>query len=317
MKRIRPAAVAGTFYTDVPMNLASNVAAMLGEAEARRRPTAPLPKAVIVPHAGLAYSGSVAASAYTELERGRHQYRRVILLGPVHRVPVHGLALPSADAFATPLGIVPLDLEAMASLSELPHVVTFNAAHAFEHSLEVQLPFLQAVLTDFTLVPLVVGDATPGEVAEALERVWGGEETVIVVSSDLSHYLTYPEAQRSDRATADAILHLSAPVNHSQACGSTSINGLLLAARGHRLEPHLLDLRNSGDTAGDKHRVVGYGAFVFTQRSPPLGSRRPGDHSPRARCHSGRSWSEDDDTSQSPMVAHTRRRAHPMRPLPT
>jgi len=265
MKRIRPAAVAGAFYTGAPLALAGDVAAMLGEAEAHRRPSAPLPKAVIVPHAGHMYSGPIAASAYAELERGRDQYRRVVLLGPTHRVPVRGLALPSSEAFETPLGVVPLDLDAMAKLADLPQVVTFDAAHDLEHSLEVQLPFLQAVLDDFTLVPLAVGDATPQEVAEVLERLWGGPETLFVISSDLSHYLSYGEAQLVDRVTAEAILDLRAPLSHAQACGGTPVNGLLLSARRHHLAPHLLDLRNSGDTAGDRNRVVGYGAFVFTE----------------------------------------------------
>jgi len=264
MKRIRPAAVAGAFYTGDPRVLASEVAAMLEEAEQHIKKPATLPKAVIVPHAGYIYSGPVAASAYALLEQGRNIYRRVVLLGPVHRVPVRGLALPSTEGFATPLGIVPLDLDAMASLADLPQVVEYDTAHAYEHSLEVQLPFLQAVLDDFKLVPLAVGDATPQEVAEVLERLWGGPETLIVISSDLSHFLTYREAQHIDSTTAQAILDLRWPLSHEQACGGTPVNGLLLAAQRHHLKPQLLNLHNSGDTAGDKTRVVGYGAFAFT-----------------------------------------------------
>jgi len=267
MKRIRPAAVAGAFYTGDPRTLADEVAAMLEEAEQHLEKSATLPKAVIVPHAGYIYSGPVAASAYALLERGRNIYRRVVLLGPVHRVPVRGLALPSTEGFATPLGIVPLDLGAIASLADLPQVVEYDAAHALEHSLEVQLPFLQAVLDDFKLVPLAVGDATPQEVAEVLERLWGGPETLIVISSDLSHFLTYREAQQIDSATAQAILDLRWPVSHEQACGGTPVNGLLLAAQHHHLKPRLLNLRNSGDTAGDKGRVVGYGAFAFAEEN--------------------------------------------------
>jgi len=177
---------------------------------------------------------------------------------------VRGLALPgSVDFFETPLGNVPLDRQAMDSIASLPQVVESLAAHAWEHSLEVQLPFLQQVLDDFSLVPLAVGDATPQEVAQVLEKLWGSEETVIVISSDLSHYLPYEAAKRVDHATAQAILELDAPVSHEQACGGTPVNGLLVAARHHHLKPQLLDLRNSGDTAGDRSRVVGYGAFAF------------------------------------------------------
>lgn len=265
MKSIRPAAVAGTFYTDEPNDLAIELTALLEAAERHTEKLESLPKAVIVPHAGYIYSGPVAASAYALLRRGLGIYRRVVLLGPVHRVPVRGLALPDTKGFATPLGMVPLDLDAMAMLDDLPQVVQYDPAHAWEHSLEVQLPFLQTVLDNFKLVPLAVGDATPQEVAEVLERLWGGQETLIVISSDLSHFLPYHAAQQIDNTSAQSILDLRWPLNHEQACGGTPINGLLLAAQHHHLKPHLLDLRNSGDTAGDKSRVVGYGAFAFTE----------------------------------------------------
>lgn len=265
MKQIRPAAVAGSFYTGHAHALAAEVSDMLADAALRLDVPPLLPKAVIVPHAGYIYSGPVAASAYAMLRRGRGVYRRVVLLGPVHRVPVRGLALPSSEGFSTPLGTVPLDLEAMSLIADLPQVISFDAAHAWEHSLEVQLPFLQSVLSDFKLVPLAVGDATPQEVAEVLERLWGGDETLFVISSDLSHFLAYRDAQQVDRITAQAILDLRWPVSHEQACGGTPVNGLLLAAQRHHLKPQLLDLRNSGDTAGDKNRVVGYGAFAFTK----------------------------------------------------
>ncbi|HUW50537.1 MAG TPA: AmmeMemoRadiSam system protein B [Sulfuricella sp.] len=265
MKPVRPAAVAGAFYSGEPNTLAVGIAAMLEAAERHAEKPESLPKAVIVPHAGYIYSGPVAASAYALLRRGHSVYRRVVLLGPVHQVPVRGLALPDAEGFATPLGMVPLDLDAMAMLADLPQVVQYDPAHTWEHSLEVQLPFLQTVLDNFKLVPLAVGDATPQEVAEVLERLWGGPETLIVISSDLSHFRPYHAAQQIDSTTAQAILDLRWPVSHEQACGGTPVNGLLLAARHHRLKPHLLDLRNSGDTAGDKSRVVGYGAFAFTE----------------------------------------------------
>lgn len=263
MSTVRPAAVADAFYPGDAAILTRDIAALLGAARRHMVPHA-LPKAVIVPHAGYIYSGPVAASAYALLEKGREIYRRVVLLGPVHRVPVRGLALPGTDAFATPLGTIPVDRELADKLAALPQVVESLPAHAWEHSLEVQLPFLQTVLADFTLLPLAVGDATPQEVAEALELAWGGEETLIVISSDLSHFHAYREAQVIDGATAQAILDLRVPISHEQACGGTPVNGLLLEAKRHGLKPHLLDLRNSGDTAGDHSRVVGYAAFSFS-----------------------------------------------------
>ncbi len=186
-----------------------------------------------------------------------------MLFGPTHRVPVRGLALPTARAFATPLGDIDVDREAVAAALALRCVCESDAAHAFEHSLEVQLPFLQQVLGKFAIVPFAVGDATPREVADVIGLLWGGPETLIVVSSDLSHYHGYAEARAIDQATADNILALSPTLDHEQACGATPINGLLLCARERGMQPELLDLRNSGDTAGDKARVVGYASFAF------------------------------------------------------
>lgn len=257
----RPAAVAGMFYPADRRRLAHDIQRMLEAV----KPAPIRPKALIVPHAGYVYSGPVAASAYALLKDLREVINRVVLLGPVHRVWVQGLALPAVDAFETPLGVVALDEAAMARLLQLPQVEVNEAAHAWEHSLEVHLPFLQTQLDEFVLVPLAVGGATAQQVADALELVWGGEETLIVVSSDLSHYLTYDEARQSDEATARAILELHTDLVGEQACGAHPINGLLLTARRHHLAPHLLDLRNSGDTAGDKSRVVGYGAFALTE----------------------------------------------------
>jgi len=191
----------------------------------------------------------------------------VVLLGPVHRVPVRGLALPETDVFSTPLGDIPLDKAAMDSIAHLPQIIWSGGAHAPEHSLEVHLPFLQRVLVEFRLVPLAVGDASPEEVSEVLDLLWGDHETLIVISSDLSHYLPYDQAKKVDQITADSILAGKWPIHHEQACGATPINGLLAASDRHALTPHLLDLRNSGDTAGDKQRVVGYGAFAFSQGS--------------------------------------------------
>jgi len=229
------------------------------------------PKALIVPHAGYVYSGGVAAEAYDRLRPARGIVRRVVLLGPCHRVPVRGLALPEAGAFATPLGQVPVDREAIASLAGLPQVVVSSAVHAEEHALEVQLPFLQRVLGEFSLVPLAVGAATPEQVSEVIERLWGGEETLFVISSDLSHYHPYKEACDIDRGTARAILDYSTDIDHEQACGATPVAGMLLAARRHALKVELLDLRNSGDTAGGRGRVVGYASFAFWDGEPAFG----------------------------------------------
>lgn len=261
MMNIRPPAVAGLFYPADAGKLNREIRHYLAEA----KEFAYRPKAIIAPHAGYIYSAPIAASAYRLLEPLRGQISRVVLLGPVHRVWVKGLALPDVEAFDTPLGSIPLDMEAMSSLAGLPQVEILTAAHAKEHSLEVQLPFLQEVLGSFRLVPLAVGGATAQEVAEVLERLWGGDETLIVVSSDLSHYLPYQAGSNVDKATARAILELRTNLVGEQACGAHPINGLLLAARHHDLRPHLLDLRNSGDTAGDRDQVVGYGAFAFTE----------------------------------------------------
>ncbi|WP_235276130.1 AmmeMemoRadiSam system protein B [Methylotenera sp. G11] len=269
VQTIRPAAVAGSFYPGDRQALADNIGALLQQAAAGTpvslgTGTAP-PKAIIVPHAGYIYSGQTAAIAYSHLTRWRTVIKRVILLGPVHRVPVRGLALPDVDAFTTPLGEVKLDKAAIASVSHMQQVVHSYPAHAQEHALEVQLPFLQSVLDDFKLVPLAVGDATPQEVAEVMETLWGGPETMIIVSSDLSHFLPYAVASEVDKSTVRNILGMQGGLTHQQACGGTPVNGLILSAKKHGLHPVLLDLCNSGDTAGDKNRVVGYAAFAFAE----------------------------------------------------
>jgi AmmeMemoRadiSam system protein B len=262
--KTRPAAVAGSFYPDSPVVLNRTLDELL--AGARTGSTTP-PKAIIAPHAGYIYSGPIAATAYATLKPLRDTVRRVILLGPVHRVPVRGLAAPGSEvkAFATPLGAIELDLEALAALRGLPQVVASDVAHAYEHSLEVHLPFLQRVLADFKLVPLAVGDASAADVAAVLDAVWGGPETLIVVSSDLSHYLDHASARRTDADTIENILALTPVITHERACGGTPINGLLLAARRRGLKVELLDLRNSGDTAGPHDRVVGYAAIAFNE----------------------------------------------------
>ncbi len=264
MLSVRQPAVAGAFYPGQRPVLAQDVRAMLAQASEQTDLSARVPKAIIVPHAGYIYSGSTAALAYARLASVWGSIQRVVLLGPAHRVPVRGLALPGCGFMATPLGEVEVDQAAVDQLAHLPQVVVSRAVQAQEHSLEVQLPFLQTVLDDFKLVPLVVGDATPEEVAEVLELLWGGPETLLVISSDLSHFLPYRTAQQIDRQTTQAILDLRGPLTHQQACGGTPINGLLLAARHHGLQPELLGLCNSGDTAGDKDRVVGYAALAFT-----------------------------------------------------
>ena len=262
MSTIRRAAVSGSFYPGEPAALAAEVASYISAVPAAGG--AP-PKAIIAPHAGYMYSGPIAGSVYARLAPLRGRISRVVLAGPAHRVYVTGAAIPSADAFASPLGDVALDTQALARLRELPFVEVSDRAHALEHSLEVHVPFLQAVLGDFKLVPIVVGDASPDEAAAILEALWGGPETLIVVSSDLSHYHSYDVARSCDRDTADAILSLDAHLVPEEACGAAPINGLLQAARRRGLEPELVDLRNSGDTAGDRSRVVGYGAFAFTE----------------------------------------------------
>lgn len=260
MASVRPPAVAGYFYPEDPGELHQTIRDFLSRTQAPQAH----PKALIVPHAGYIYSGPVAASAYAALGAQRDEIHRVVLLGPAHRVPVLGLAVSSASYFATPLGTVPLDRTAIESILELPQVTVLDEAHAMEHSLEVQVPFLQEVLGSFSLVPLVVGDASPRDVDEVLERLWGGPETLLVVSSDLSHYHDYATAQRMDRATTEAIESLAPErIHYEDACGRNPVSGLLVAAKRHGLHARNLDLRNSGDTAGPRDQVVGYGAYVF------------------------------------------------------
>jgi AmmeMemoRadiSam system protein B len=256
----RPAAVAGMFYPGNPAELMTTIDALLATTKQSNEPA---PKALIVPHAGYIYSGSTAAMAYASLVPLRQQIKRVVLLGPTHRVAVNGIAVPEASAFATPLGNIPLDLETIAQLRDMPQIVFSDRVHAQEHSLEVHLPFMQRVLNDFKLVPLAVGEASPEAVAEVLDHLWGGPETLIVISSDLSHFLNYSAAQQVDRNTCQHIMQLDAQIQPQQACGAYPVNGLLLAAQQRGLTPQLIHLCNSGDTAGDKNRVVGYASFAF------------------------------------------------------
>ena len=263
---IRQPAVAGMFYPADPDELRQMVDGYLQEALARQDNLTEPPRAIIAPHAGFIYSGPVAASAYARLIPFRDRIRRVVLLGPSHRVPFRGLATSSATHFQTPLGVIPVDRAAVEELEKrFPQVIRLDEAHAMEHSLEVHLPFLQEALDSFVLVPLVVGDATAREVSEVLESLWGDPHTLFVISSDLSHYHDYETARRLDAATAQAIEHLEPEaIGFDQACGRIPVTGLLDLARRHGLHVQTLDLRNSGDTAGPRDQVVGYGAWVVS-----------------------------------------------------
>jgi MEMO1 family protein len=266
MNAIRQPAVAGQFYPGTEAELSAAVQGYLDAVDDSGDDVgdASVPKAMIVPHAGYVYSGPVAATAYKRLAPVRDTIKRVVLLGPCHRVAVRGLALSDADAFATPLGDIKLDKSAAAQIIALPQVSVFDETHKMEHSLEVHLPFLQTVLGEFTLVPLVVGEATPDSVAQVLETLWGGDETLIVISSDLSHYLDYDSAQKLDGATSKAIENLQPEnIDRQGACGRFPVSGLLSLAKQRHMSVKTVDLRNSGDTAGPKDRVVGYGSWLF------------------------------------------------------
>jgi hypothetical protein len=259
MTVLRQPAVAGSFYPDDPETLRDLLDSLLSKVTR----TAVNCKALIVPHAGYVYSGLVAATAYAHFVAQRDEVRRVVLVGPAHRVPFRGLAVSTADGFATPLGTVMVDKQAVATVLACPGVQALDLAHSPEHSLEVHLPFLQSTLREFSLLPLLVGKATPAQVAVPLDAVWGGRETLVIVSSDLSHYHSYGTATQIDRRTAAAIERLRyEDLGSDDACGYRAIGGLLLVARQRGLRVTTLDVRNSGDTAGPRGQVVGYGAFL-------------------------------------------------------
>ena len=258
MNARRPA-VAGLFYPDDKVVLESTVAELLAAAPEHVSDA----KAIIAPHAGYPYSGITAAHAYRLLQGRRDRIRRVVLIGPAHRVYLQGMALPSNDAFATPLGDVPIDAAGVELALAQPGTRVSDEAHAAEHSLEVHLPFLQAVLDDFQIVPIVVGACSANDVANVLQALWGGDETVIVASSDLSHFHSYAEAQAIDAQTTARIEAGETTLRGEEACGAYALNGLLLTAESQGLRVRTLDVRNSGDTAGDKRRVVGYGAYAL------------------------------------------------------
>lgn len=267
MTGVRRAAVAGLFYPAEREELAATVERYLEDA-AREAPGSPVPvTALVVPHAGYVYSGPVAARAYAKLCALKGRVRRVVLIGPAHFVSVSGLAVPRAEVFECPLGAFPVDRAAIESVAHLPDVRVSDAPHAPEHSLEVQLPFLWACLGKVPLVPLVVGDAGPAAVSDVLARLWRDPETLLVVSTDLSHYQSYREARRRDTATAAAIEVLDhTSFGPEAACGYRGLAGAMVLARQRELAVHRLDLRNSGDTAGPRDRVVGYGAWALTER---------------------------------------------------
>lgn len=261
MDSVRQPCVAGYFYPAEQQKLADMLKNLLDNARVSKLPA---PKAIIAPHAGYIYSGPIAATIYKTLLPHKDTIKKVILLGPAHRAGFNGIAVTQVANFATPLGLVPVDLNSIKSVLDLPNVEVFEQAYDMEHSLEVQLPFLQSVLTSFTLVPCVIGFAKPEDVSNLLLRLWGGPETLIVISSDLSHYYDYATALELDAATTQAIIDLAPDlITDNQACGRLPIKGLLLAAAKLNLHAQVLDLRNSGDTSGDKSRVVGYGAYHF------------------------------------------------------
>lgn len=254
----RQAAVAGSFYTGNSTALQAQLAELLGSA---RYYAGTSPRALVVPHAGYIYSGSTAAEAYSLLRDMPEQPSRIVLLGPAHRAYLEGLAVPSVDSFSTPLGDIPLDRGAIEQAQALPGVCVSDEAHALEHSLEVQLPFLQQVLGQFTLVPIVVGSSPAAEVAAVIDALWGGPETLVIVSSDLSHFHDYQTAQDHDSATCERIVAGDTQLKGTDACGAAALNGLFYSEHGRQLQAELLACCNSGDTGGDRQRVVGYGAF--------------------------------------------------------
>jgi AmmeMemoRadiSam system protein B len=266
MDSIRPAAVAGQFYPANSQHLSAMIEEMLAAAPSAEHEAGP-PKAIITPHAGYIYSGPFAAAIYARLRPWRERIKRVALFGPAHREYVEGMAVPSADYFATPLGKVAIDHRTLAALADGSTVVVDDRVHAYEHALEVQLPFLQTVLDEFTLLPIAVGGASARKTAAVMAALWGGAETLIVVSSDLSHYLPASVARRRDGDTAGHILRLAPDLDGHDACGATPINALLQLAKRHHLHASQIALGNSGDTAGDSDRVVGYGAFAFSEET--------------------------------------------------
>lgn len=263
MNTVRQPAVAGLFYPANPEDLRSDINDYLDQAKPAAVPGQV--KAIIVPHAGYVYSGAIAAAAYAALKPQTETIKRVILIGPAHRLSLRGMALISVQYFRTPLGDVAQNHNAMVALQRLPYIHFVNSAHWQEHSLEVQLPFLQTVLKQFDVVPILVGDATSEEVADALKTVWGGQETLIVISSDLSQNQDYETAQYLDNATCHAIEALNIEgIDYQKASGSVPVRGLLRMAAKEQLTVTTMAMANSGDSHGDHNRVVGYGSWVLS-----------------------------------------------------
>ena len=262
MESVRTPAVAGTFYPADPVSLSTLIDSYLSEPA-----NEPVPKAIIAPHAGYVYSGPTAGQVYGQLAAGTSSINRVVLLGPSHRVAFRGMAVPSSTSFRTPLGDIPIDASGIQKIIDIPGVGFLDEAHAEEHSLEVHLPFLQQMLDDFSLIPIVVGDVDKETVARLLERLWGGPETLIVISSDLSHYESYDRAKELDAKTTAKITSLNPTLVGGEACGCRPVNGLLHYLKQNNLSIETVDVSNSGDTAGSKDRVVGYGAWKVTMRS--------------------------------------------------
>lgn len=253
--------VADKFYPADPSVLRQDILTMLTAASDKA--TLPIPKAIIAPHAGYIYSGLIAASAYACLTKAKKQIHRIVLLAPSHQYPVSGVAITDAKSYMTPLGQITIDQKSISALN-LPYVQAVEEAFASEHAIEVHLPFLQLTLETFSLIPLLVGLATTAQVGKVLEKLWDGPETLIIISSDLSHYYPYDLAQFLDKKTAEAIIKLDPKdITPEQACGAVGIKGLLAIAAKKKLHASQIDLRNSADTAGPKDQVVGYGAFHF------------------------------------------------------
>ena len=268
---VRPPAVASLFYPGEAAELKQNLREMLEKASEAEDPNEDLPagqhlRALIVPHAGYVYSGTTAALAYHLLRKNRDDFHRILLLGPAHRVWLEGIAFPGTDAFETPLGRIPLAKQQIRELLRFPEVQLRDDAHQDEHCLEVQLPFLQEILNEFELIPAVVGEISPDSLSGLLENLLEDPQNLLLLSTDLSHFHSYSEAQAIDQKTAEAIESFEdEKILPEQACGAHPLRGLLRHARIQGWKIQRLGLCNSGDTAGSKDRVVGYGAWALSE----------------------------------------------------
>lgn len=259
---VRPTAVAGSFYPGDPNKLELQLEQLLSEAQVKAVWSDRRLRGLILPHAGYMFSGPVAAIGYKLLAQQAKNFKCILLLGPSHRVPLRGIALPNHSHFRTPLGDIPLDTDALKFLQRFDTVHVLPAAHALEHSLEVHLPFLQQVMGEFLLIPIVVGEMPAATLAAVIDKLWD-EDTLLLISSDLSHYLPYKEATTQDQQTSELIEQCETNLNGEQACGCNPINGTLKLVSKRKLKVEILDYRNSGDTAGSKDQVVGYGAYAI------------------------------------------------------